>query len=77
MYRFKKLYLYIAVSALLAICAPRAEAQSAGTGALAGTVTDSTGAVIPNAQVFVTNTETNQSRTTVTGNDGTYKFALL
>jgi hypothetical protein len=52
-------------------------AQSAGTGALAGTVTDSSGAVIPNATVTVTNTETNQARTITTGTDGTYKFALL
>lgn len=52
-------------------------AQSARTDALAGTVTNSTGAVIPNATVVVTNTDINQSRTTTTGNDGTYQFALL
>ncbi len=52
-------------------------AQSAGTGALAGTVTDPQGAVVPNVTVTITNTETNQARTTTTGGDGAYKFALL
>jgi hypothetical protein len=33
--------------------------------------------VIPNVTVTATNTETNQARTSVTGNDGTYRFTLL
>jgi hypothetical protein len=76
----KNLNLYVCVAAAdicLVTGSQVLPAQSAGTGALAGTVTDSTGAVIPNATVVVTNTDTNQSRTTTTGNDGTYKFALL
>jgi hypothetical protein len=72
---------YVCVAALAAVWlvtgAQGLMAQSAGTGALAGTVTDSSGAVIPNATVTVTNTETNLSRTITTGTDGTYKFALL
>jgi len=52
-------------------------AQTAGTGALTGTVTDASAAVIPNVTVTATNTETGQERTVVTGADGTYKFALL
>jgi hypothetical protein len=52
-------------------------AQSAGTGALAGAVTDASGATIPNVTVTVTNTETNQARTATTGADGAYKFTLL
>jgi hypothetical protein len=51
--------------------------QSAGTGALTGTVTDPSGAVIPGVAVTVTNKDTNQARTTNTGNDGAYKFTLL
>jgi hypothetical protein len=74
-----KLYVYTAAVAAfwLVTEAQGLMAQSAGTGALAGTVTDSSGARIPNATVTVTNTDTNQSRTITTGNDGTYKFALL
>jgi hypothetical protein len=52
-------------------------AQSAGTGALTGTVTDATGAVIPRVGVTVTNTETGLARTATTGADGSYRFSLL
>ncbi len=52
-------------------------AQSAGTGALTGTITDPSGAVVPNVAVTLTNTETSQARNTTTGADGVYKFALI
>ena len=52
-------------------------AQSAGTGGLTGTVTDSSGAVVPNATVTVTNQDTSQERTANTGGDGVYRLALL
>jgi hypothetical protein len=52
-------------------------AQTAGTGSLTGTVTDPSGAVIPNVTVTATDTATGQSRTVATGSDGTYRFALL
>jgi hypothetical protein len=62
---------------LFAAWIPSIMAQSAGTGALAGAVTDPSGATIPNVAVTVTNTETNQARTATTGADGSYKFTLL
>ena len=52
-------------------------AQSGGTGALTGTLTDSTGAVVVNATVLATSLATNQSRTSVTDAAGSYKFSLL
>ena len=52
-------------------------AQSSGTGALSGTVTDPTGAVVPNASVTATSADTGQARTTTTAADGTYRFNLL
>ncbi|HMD47857.1 MAG TPA: carboxypeptidase regulatory-like domain-containing protein, partial [Bryobacteraceae bacterium] len=52
-------------------------AQSAGTGALTGTLIDPTGAVVPGVTVVLTSLETNQTRTTTTGSDGVYKFSLL
>src|SRR5579859_260813 len=64
-------------SALLILCAPPIGAQSAGTGALAGTLTDPSGAAIPNVSVTLTSLDTNQSRSTVTTTDGIYKFSLL
>jgi len=62
---------------LLFVISLSLSAQTAGTGAIAGTVSDSSGAVIPNATVQATSTSTGQQRTVVTAADGTYKFALL
>jgi hypothetical protein len=59
------------------LCTSSLFAQSAGTGALTGTVTDPSGAVGPNVTVTVTNNETSLTRTTMTASDGIYKFALL
>jgi len=52
-------------------------AQSSGTGALTGTVTDPSGAVVPNVTVTLTNNDTGQVRTITTGSDGTYRFPLI
>ncbi len=57
--------------------APSLLAQTASTGALTGTVTDPSGAVIPNATVTIKNVDTGQTRTTMTIADGTYRFTLL
>ena len=55
------------LSALLFILVPcLALAQTAGTGALSGTLTDQTGPVEPNAQVTVTSIGTGQVRSTTT-----------
>src|SRR5262245_3384027 len=43
-------------------------------GTVSGTVTDSTGAVISGAAVTLTNTATTVSRSTVTNNEGIYRF---
>jgi hypothetical protein len=52
-------------------------AQSASTGALTGTVTDPTSAVVQNAKVIVRNYGTDETRTVVTDQDGSYRFSLL
>ncbi|HTA44321.1 MAG TPA: carboxypeptidase-like regulatory domain-containing protein [Bryobacteraceae bacterium] len=65
-----------AASCMIAL-APSLLAQSAGTGALTGTVTDPGGGVIPKASVVLTNNETNQARESATGADGGYKFSLI
>ncbi len=66
------------IAALLVVpWVPSIMAQSAGTGALTGTVTDPSGAAVPNVTVTLTNADTNQSRTATTGTDGAYKFTLL
>jgi hypothetical protein len=52
-------------------------AQTAGTGALAGTIKDPSGAVVPNATVTATSADTGAVRTTMTAADGSYRFSLL
>ena len=56
----------------LAICA-----QTASTGALTGTVTDPSGAVVQNAKVTLRNDGTNETLTAISGQDGLYRFSLL
>ncbi|HXG92751.1 MAG TPA: carboxypeptidase regulatory-like domain-containing protein [Blastocatellia bacterium] len=51
--------------------------QTASTGALAGTVSDSNGAVVPDAQVKVINEATGESRTAMTQGNGGYLVPLL
>src|SRR5262245_59743477 len=65
------------VIALLFAITPSLCAQSAGTGALTGTVRDTSGAVIPAVTVTLTSTDTNQTRSTDTSEDGGYRFSLL
>src|ERR1700693_4487830 len=67
----------LVIAIVFVIGIPALLAQSAGTGALTGTLTDPSGASIPNATVTLTNTQTNQSRTTTTGADGSYRFPLI
>ena len=52
-----------------------AYAQSGGEGALSGTVTDATGAVIPNATVKITNTATNVDTTRASSSAGYYMIS--
>ncbi|MDI1242264.1 MAG: carboxypeptidase regulatory-like domain-containing protein [bacterium] len=49
----------------------------AGTGGIAVSVTDSAGAVVPNATVTLTSKATNQTQTATTSNDGLYTFVSL
>lgn len=54
----------------------RAYAQ-ATTGDVVGTIVDSTGSAIPGATVELTNVDTHEKRTIVTGDAGEYTFTLL
>jgi Carboxypeptidase regulatory-like domain len=83
MMRIRRAWLGLAVSAFVCLAAlcllgvPSALAQSAGTGAIAGTVTDPSNRSVPNATVTLTNVGTGQTRTATTGPAGDYKFSLL
>jgi hypothetical protein len=48
-----------------------------GTGELSGVVTDPSGAVVPNAQITLSNNATGDKRTTVSTGAGIYRFSAL
>jgi Carboxypeptidase regulatory-like domain len=52
-------------------------AQSVTAGDINGTVTDSTGAIIPNATITVTSVATGQTKTATSGTAGEYRVSLL
>lgn len=62
------------IGLLLSTCAANAQRI---TGDIAGDVTDSTGAVVPNASVTAVNTDTGLSRSTTTNNAGNYRIPEL
>jgi len=65
--------LRISLGLFFLLFAPNAMFGQAGaTGAILGTVTDSTGAVIPNAKVTITNVATNVPFITTTSSAGDY-----
>src|SRR5260370_35067656 len=66
-------YLMIVLVTLLAIGEPRTVRAQVAGGTIAGTVTDSTGAVVPGALISVRSTETNSSRELTTNKDGFYQ----
>jgi hypothetical protein len=61
----------------LLIFAGSAMAQLTGKGAITGTITDSTGAVIPGASIAATNTATGITTTVPSTGTGSYTFANL
>src|SRR5882757_9852026 len=70
--------LTLAVAALFLISAGRpASAQTSGVGNITGTVTDSTGATVPNSAVVILNTDTGVTRNITTNSDGSYTASFL
>src|SRR6185503_15006464 len=67
---------FVAVIALVLLTAIPALSQVA-RGTIVGSVSDASGAVIPGVTVTITHTGTNQSRQTVTNEQGNYETSLL
>ena len=65
------------LSVLLLICASVSLQGQTTFGRIGGTITDKTGAVVPNATVTVTNAATNLVRTTTTDESGFYTVTNL
>src|SRR5258708_28362906 len=70
--------LVFAVAVLFLVSAGRPlAAQTAGAGNIAGTVSDSSGAAVPNASVVITNTDTGAIRTLTTNSTAAYTANFL
>ena len=65
------------VAVLALVLVPMASAQTIVSGEITGTVTDSTGAVVPGASVNLASSETGFSSTQITGDTGTFRFSLV
>ena len=70
----RRVILFLSLSLCLL---PSLKAQTSGTGALSGTVTDSSGSAVPNVAVTIMSADTGQTRNATTGSDGYYKVGLL
>jgi hypothetical protein len=73
----KRFCLFLAVCTAVSLLGTVAVGQNATTGSLVGTVTDSSGAVVPNATVTATNPGTGATQTTQTTGQGYYRFPVL
>src|ERR1700759_2365343 len=67
----------IAFAGIALLSATIALGQTLTTGDIAGTLTDPTGAVVPNATVTLRSTDTGQSRTVTSNGSGEYRFTTL
>ncbi|HKU24650.1 MAG TPA: carboxypeptidase-like regulatory domain-containing protein, partial [Candidatus Sulfotelmatobacter sp.] len=66
------------VAAVLAIFSPSVLAQTTvQTGSIVGTVTDPSGAAVPNAKIVITNTNTGQNTTLMSNAAGVYNSGAL
>src|SRR5215831_11076880 len=64
------------ISILILLLPVSLQAQH-GTGTILGTVTDPSGAAIPNVAITATNTETNEARTFITDAEGFYRINAI
>lgn len=72
------LWLLLLAAVALALCLPDAVfAQSLTTGGVVGTVTDPSGAAVPNATVTLKNQATGATQTVTSNATGAYRFSLL
>ncbi len=73
----KRTVLPIIYALCLCLAQGRVAAQTAATGALTGSVVDSSGAAVSGSSVTISNIATGETRTLVSGSDGTFRAALL
>src|SRR5437660_3480503 len=68
---------FLALALSFTLLGTPAFSQSTTAGDIAGTITDPSGAVVPNIKVTAKADATGESRTTTTSSEGFYRFSLL
>lgn len=76
-FRDAQRWISVLILSLGFLCVPALVAQTAGGGAIQGTITDQTGAAVPNAIVTATNVATRVQTTRPSSSDGLYNIAPL
>src|SRR5580693_7249534 len=66
---------FLLAVAMLTLNSGNVLAQTGGTGIVVGTVTDPSGAAVPEATVTLTDTSTNSARTATTNESGRFNFS--
>src|SRR5271163_3945242 len=75
--RLTRAMLVVFVIALTLVASPRGARAQLSTATLFGTITDSSGALVPSATIVATQTDTNFTRTITTKSDGSYRDEFL
>src|SRR5258708_24821167 len=70
-------FIFGVIAGMLANSTTLVNAQTTGLGTISGTVTDSSGAMVPQAKVKITNMATGVSRDSVTNGTGYYEVGAL
>jgi hypothetical protein len=73
----RNLVIFCLGACLFVLLGAEARAQSITSGDVTGTVTDPSGAGVPNAAVTLTNQNTNTTQNTTTNQQGSYRFAFV
>lgn len=76
--KLRNVWLFVLAAVFfVAVAAPHMTAQSLVSGDVTGTITDPSGAVVPNVPVTLKNQDTGRTLTATTNGTGFYRFALL
>ena len=73
----KKCQAYFLLMVFAVLCLASGTLGQTVQGVITGTITDPSGASVPNATVTITNAGTSISQSTTTGSDGSYRFSLV
>lgn len=76
-YSFPLLFVLLVMTAVALALSNAALGQSLTSGGVIGTITDPSGAAVPNATVTLKNQDTGATQTATTNDTGAYRFALL